>query len=51
LTALAQALGYFELTAQNNREYLIWTDDRAISWDKQIVAEEFLLANSGGEGD
>lgn len=51
LTFGANALGYFELTPQNNREYLIWSDERAMAFDKLIVAEEYLLANSGGDGD
>lgn len=51
LTFCASALGYFDLTPQNNREYLIWSDERAMAWDKLTVAEEFLLANAAGDGD
>ena len=51
LTGAAYQLGYFELTPQNDREFLIWTDPRAVAWDKLLVAEKELLATSAGEGD
>jgi hypothetical protein len=50
LTFLAVTLDYFALNPANSREYLIWSDPKAYAWDKKIVAEEYILTNSGGEG-
>lgn len=50
LFGIANQLDYFALDPPNNREYVIWDNDRAIEWDKLTVAEEWLLANQGGDG-
>jgi hypothetical protein len=50
LTFMAVKLDYFALNAANPRDYLIWDDPRAKAWDKKIVAEEYILTNSGSEG-
>ena len=34
LSAISFQAGYFDLTPQNNREFLVWTDQKVIDWDK-----------------
>lgn len=47
LSGASFALGYYDLTPQHNREYLVWTDEQVIAWDKQIAGKEALLAAQG----
>lgn len=49
ISGMSVALGYFDLTVQNNREYLVWTDQKVIDWDKQVAAKDALLAAQGKE--
>ena len=51
LTFISFQLGYFDLNDPSTREYLIWDDERCVAWDKLVVAEEYLLENSGGDGN
>lgn len=34
LSAISVAAGYFDLTPPNNRDYLVWDDQKVIDWDK-----------------
>merc|ERR1712086_577419 len=33
VTILSAALGYFEVMPSNNREYLVWSDQKVKDWD------------------
>jgi hypothetical protein len=39
LAAISNRLGYFELDAQSNRDFLIWQDEKVVNWDMQILAK------------
>ena len=47
VTAISFALGYFDLSPQNNREFLVWTNQKVIDWDKQVAGKEAVLAAQG----
>lgn len=49
ISAISFALGYFDLTPQNNREFLVWTDQKVIDWDKRVAGKEAILAAQGKE--
>ena len=49
VTFIAGGAGYFDLAPADNREYLVWDDLKTISWDKQVLAEEFLSAGGNDE--
>ena len=48
---LSFSLGFFELSDQLNRDFLILTDERVIAYDKMSVAEEYLLSGAGNKKD
>lgn len=43
LTIIAVACKFFEMDTPGDREYLVWSDPRTLSWDKQIAAQEAIL--------
>jgi len=42
VTVLSGALGYFEVMPSNNREYLVWTDQKVKDWDMLNAAKEAI---------
>jgi len=49
VSMIAGSAGWFDIAPQNNREFLVWDDPKTISWDKQVLAEEFLSAGGNDE--
>ena len=43
---MAYAAGYFRLDEVNDRDYLVWGDEKVEAWDRLQVAEEYLQAGS-----
>ena len=43
-TVVAVVNDYFALTPQNNRDFLIWDDERVIPWDMQQAGRNAILA-------
>lgn len=43
ISGISQALGYFDLNPQHNREFLVWSHETVVAWDKQIAAKEAIL--------
>lgn len=39
-------LKYFEYSHLSPREYMIFTDQRVVAWDKRVLAEEYFLAGT-----
>jgi len=42
VTFLSAGLGYFEVKPSNNREYLVWTDQKVKDWDMLNAAKEAI---------
>ena len=45
-SAIAYWLKYFEYTHLSPREFMIFTDEKVIAWDKRVVAEEYFVTDT-----
>ena len=49
LTIIAVACKFFEMDTPSDREFLVWSDPRTISWDKQLAAQEAIRLNDNSQ--
>lgn len=47
ISLISNRQGFFELTEQNNRDFLVWDHQKVIDWDKQVAGREAILAAQG----
>jgi len=46
VSGIAYFLKYFEYSHLSPREFMIFTDERVVAWDKRVIAEEYFQAGS-----
>ena len=42
LTFFVYKMDYFELTPDTNRQYMVFSDQRTVDWDKQKCGEKYI---------